>query len=236
MTRLETLLCACRRACVAGVGAAALAGCMPSPLLVYDFDTGTTQGWKVVSSVHDDKGVAYQPLLFTVSHFEGAQYPGHFPGGDPLNDKKGVLFVNGYQLGPWAQVSGFPATSEYWETSVYYSGLNVQGSQLWQGIKGVKAAVGDMYGATPGHVRANLGVAAMVAGKNEFFRETDANGQLLFHVVNHASTGQWSHITANLSIPANADVYMVFVELRGDWKNYHTYEGGIMIDQVEPIK
>jgi hypothetical protein len=212
------------------------AGCVPYPRAVYDFDDGTTQGWTVTGAVADDKGNAYTPGLFTASHFEAAQYPNSFPGGDPLNDKKGCLLINGYQMGPWAEQSNFPSSSEYWATSAHYSGLDAHGSTVWQGIQGVKASVGDNYGATPGHVTVNIGVRARIGGQDEVIRELDASGNPLFHPVNHQTTGMWSNLNAKLNIPANAEVYLVFIEIRGDWKNYHTYEGSIMIDQVEPIK
>lgn len=65
--------------------------------------------------------------------------------GDPLNDKKGCLFVNGGQIGAWIIKSGFPKNSQYWEMSAYVTGLNAYDFDAWQGIKGVKASVGDNY-------------------------------------------------------------------------------------------
>jgi hypothetical protein len=212
-----------------------LTACKPGPLAIYDFDDGTTQHW-TVSRVLDDKNNQYTDPLFTLSHFEAAQYPNSFPGGDPLNDKKGSLLLNGYQMGPWAQKFGFPNTSEYWYIFVSCGGLAGGGSKEWQGIKGIKASLGDSYGATPGHVSANIGVRAQVGGQSMLIMELDSSGNPLFHPINHQSTGKWTHLNATLNIPANAEVYLVYIWIRGDWKNYHTYEGALMIDQVEPIK
>jgi hypothetical protein len=213
-----------------------VAGCLPQPRLVYDFDDGTTQGWHVTGAVHDDQGNAYTPGLFTASHFEAAQYPASFPGGDPLNDSKGSLRVDGAQMGPWAQLAGFPNGAAYWATSAQCSGLDAYGSTAWQGIQGVSAAIGDVYGATPGHVTANLGVRARVGGQDLLIREVDGAGKPVFHPVSHASTYKWTHVDSKLSIPPGASVYMVFIEFHGDWKNYHTYEGAILVDSVTPIK
>ncbi len=235
MRRSESLP-AFRRYTLLLMAAPLLTGCMAHVRPVYDFDDATTQGWRLSGAVQDDQGNAYTPMLFSLSHFEAAQFPASFPGGDPLKDAKGALLVNGFQFDPWAQKFGFPNTSEFWEISTYYTGLDAYGSPLWQGIKGVKLAIGDMYGATPGHVTANVGIRVRVAGQDQLVRELDAAGKPLFHPVNHASTGKWSVISASLDVPPGADVYLVFVMIRGDWKNYHTYEGGIVIDQVEPMK
>lgn len=211
-----------------------LVSCSRVPLAVYDFDDGTTQGWKV-SGTFDDKGSVYTPI-FPASHFEAAQYPNSFPNGDPLNDKKGCLLINGGQMGYWAQTSGFPSNSEYWELTAYYTGLSAHKSTTWQGIKGVKASVGDNFGAAPGHMSANIKVRARIGGKEEVITELDASGNPLFHPVSHQLTGKWSHLSTNLNIPANSEVYQVMITIRGDWKTFALYEGAIMIDQVEPIK
>jgi len=211
-----------------------LVGCLSPPRSVYDFDDGTTQGWKV-TGVFDDQGNIYSPI-FPLSHFEAAQYPNSFPNGDPLDDKKGCLLINGGQMGPWVTMSGFPATSEYWEVTAYYTGLNAWGSSTWQGLKAVKASVGDNYGAVPGHITVNIGVRATVAGQDEEITELDASGKPVYQPVNHQITGKWSHLTSTFNLPSNADVYQVWIRIRGDWKDYSLYEGSIMIDQVEPVK
>ena len=202
------------------------------PPSVFDFDDGTTQGWKV-TGVFDDQGSIYTPI-FPLSHLESAQYPASFPQGDPLNDKKGCLFVNGGQMGPWVTKSGFPKNSAYWEVTAYYTGLNK--SSAWQGIKGVKAAVGDNYGAVAGHLYVNIGVRAKVGGQDKVISELDAGGKPLFRPVNHQLAGKWSHLDVKLNIPPNAEIYQVWVKFRGDWQNYKLYEGGLMIDQVEAVK
>ena len=210
------------------------ASCARVPLAAYDFDDGTVQGWKI-SAVFDDQGKAYTPF-FNILHFEAAQYPNSFPNGDPLHDLKGCFMINGGQMGPWVTKSGFPSNSTYWETTAYYTGLNAYDFSAWQGIKGVKATVGDCFGATPGHVTASIGVRAKAGGQDKVFVEKDASGKPFFQPVGNQLTGKWSHLTTTLAIPANADVFQVWIKIRGDWKSYHVYEGGIMIDQVEPIK
>lgn len=209
--------------------AASLAACPQVPLKVYDFDDGTTQGWKV-SAIHDDAGNAYTPLI-PVQHFEAAQYPGSFPGGDPLNDKKGSFLIFPNQMGPWVTASGFPPGSEYWEITAYYTGLDAYGSKAWQGIKGVEVSVGDNFGAEPGHIFVNVGVSTKTGSQYAQIVEQDLSGAPLFHKVAH---DKWSRISANLSIPQNATVYQVWIKIRGDWKSYTLYEGALMLDQVEP--
>ncbi len=127
--------------------------CVATPRVVYDFDDGTTQGWKI-TAVADDKGVWHTPA-FPLSHFEAAQYPNRFPGGDPPSDNKGCLYIDGGEMGPWQQQSGFPSSAKYWEVIAYYNGLNARKSNAWLGIKGVKASLGDNFGAVPGQLTAN---------------------------------------------------------------------------------
>ncbi len=207
-------------------------GCSPVPKSVFDFDDGTTQGWKI-TAVSDDKGKAYSPF-FPLSHFEEAQYPDKFPMGDPENDKKGCLLIDGYQMSGWVQKSGFPDTAKYWEVTVYYTGLNAGNSTAWQKLKGVKVSLGDNFGVSPGHITANVGVRAKMGGKDSEIAELDAGGKPLFRPISHHSTGKWSHIDAKLSVPANAEVYQVWVRFRGEWKAL--YEGQLMIDQVAAVK
>lgn len=218
------------RCLIIGLFAVPLTGC-PGPLSVYDFDDGTTQGWKV-TAIHDDKGKPYMPII-PVQHFEAAQYPGSFPTGDPLKDKKGSFLINPGQMGPWVSKSGFPSTSEYWEITAYYTGLDAKNSTVWQGIKGVEVSVGDDLGAEPGHIYANVGVSIDSGGKYTEIAELNSSGKPLFHPVAH---DKWTRISANLSVPKNAKVDQVWVKIRGDWKNYTLYEGQLMIDQVEPVK
>lgn len=222
------------RAAALLITAVAISACLPAPRAVYDFDDGTTQGWDI-TAVSDDSGQFYIPI-FPLQHNEATQCPNKFPQGDPLQDKNGALLINGGQMGPWATQSGFPANSQYWEVTAYYRGLDSQSSTTWQGIKGIKACIGDMFGATPGHVSANLGVRVKIGTADQEIREVDASGKPLFHAVNHASVGQFSQIQANLNIPSNATVYQVNVTIRGDWKSYNLYEGGVAIDRVEPVK
>ncbi len=214
-----------------GMFAASVAGCAQMPRSAYDFDDGTTQGWKV-TAVRDDTGKVYTPI-FPVQHAEAAQYPGSFPMGDPLKDKKGSLLINPGQMSGWVSVSGFPSASEYWETTAYYTGLTAYGSAIWQGIKGVAVSVGDDLGTAPGHIFANVGVSTDTGGKHVEIAELDSSGKPLFRPVAH---DKWSRISAKLNVPQNASVYKVWVKIRGDWKNYKLYEGQLMIDQVEPVK
>ena len=211
---------------------ATLQGCAPAPKPVFDFDDGTTQGWKI-TAVSDDKGKAYSPF-FALAHFEGAQYPDKFPMGDPPSDKKGSLLVEGGQISAWVQQSGFPDTAKYWEFTVYYTGLNANNSTAWQNLKGVKLSLGDNFGQSPGQITANVGVRATIGGKDSEIAELDAGGKPLFRPINHQSTGKWSHIDAKLNVPAKADVYQVWIRFRGDWEAL--YEGQLMIDQVAAVK
>ena len=207
-------------------------GCSAVPKAVYDFDDGTTQGWQI-TAVFDEKGTPYTPF-FPLTHFEAAQYPDKFPAGDPLNDKNGCLAVQGGQMGPWAKQAGFPDTAQYWEVTVYYTGLNAWSSTAWQKLKGVKVTLGDVFSIPPGEVKANVGVRARIAGKDTEIAERNAAGQPVFHSINHQSAGKWTHLDAKLDVPANADVYQVWVRFRGDWKAL--YEGALLIDQVTAVK
>ena len=203
-----------------------IANCAGVPRAVYDFDDGTVQGWKI-TGVFDDQGNEYPPFF----NMENS-----LPGSNLDHDTNGCLIIFGEQMGRWAAKSGFPPGSMYWETTVYYTGLNAYDSALWQGIKGVKVSIMENIGTVPGHVTAGIGVRVKIAGCDKEIVELDPNGNPLFHPINRLWKGEWSHLAARLIIPANAEVYQVRIKLRGDWQNYKFYEGGIMIDQVEPLK
>ncbi len=199
------------------------AGCQTSPLSIYDFDDGTTQGWKL-TAVADDQQNFYTPF-FDLLH-----------SGKKTNSKKGHLLISGGQFGPWAKLSGFPEkTSKYWELTAYYTGLYAYKSNLWQGIKGVEVDVMDEYGMGVNPVLVNIGVRVEIAGKDKNIMEVGTQGKPLFHPINHASTGKWSHLKANLNIPSNATVNQVWIKFRGSL-NPGLYEGFLYIDNVKPIK
>jgi len=198
----------------------------------FDFDDGTTQGWKH-SVIHDDKNVFYYPPeFFTLSHFEGAQYPGSFPQGDNLTDKKGCLLLDGGQLSQQdLSKAGFPATSETWGVIASFTGL--QNTSSWQNIKGVSAALGDNYAIEDGHLKATISV--WVDDGTSMFEvyELDSSNQPVYHALKH---GSWTQITSNLKVPSGGKVFQVSIHIIGDWKDYKVYEGGICIDEVTPIQ
>ncbi|MBN1386869.1 MAG: hypothetical protein JW965_00385 [Bacteroidales bacterium] len=199
-------------------------GCRPTPLQIYDFEDGTTQGWKV-TAVSDDQQNFYTPF-FDLYH-----------SGKNQNLKSGYLVISGGQFGSWSQVSGFPEnTSKYWELTAYYTGLEAWGSDIWQGIKGVEADVQDDFGTGPDQIKVNIGLRVDLGGQSKEIAETDTQGNPIFHPINHASSGKWSNLKANLIVPSNAIVDQVWIKFKGDL-NPGLYEGGgLYIDNVKPVK
>lgn len=208
-----------------------LAGKGPKP--VFDFDDGTTQGW-TANGIFDDAGKKYDGSLYKVAHGEEHQYPDKFPCTgvpskcDPLTDKKGSLLLSIAALQPSLPQFNFPTNSNYWQVELVSPSLSKL--KLFQNKSEFDAYIGDMFGTDPGHVRAVMLLNVDIGGST---KQVMPIGGVTEQVV---SKDAWTKLSAKFTVPAGGSIRNIVIRIRGDWKTYKLYEGGIFVDHIAAVK
>lgn len=199
---------------------------------VFEFDDGTTQGW-TANGIFDDAGKKYDGSLYKIGHGEQHQYPDKFPCTaanpskcDPLNDKKGSLLLSIADLQPSLPMVNFPSNSNYWQAELISPAL----SKLFQNKSEFEAYIGDMFSIEPGHVRAVMLMNIDVGGS---IQQITPVGGAVEQVV---SKDAWTKLSAKFAVPAGGYIKNIIIRIRGDWKTYKLYEGGIFVDHVAAVK
>lgn len=207
-----------------------LSGQGPKP--VFDFDDGTTQLW-TTNGLFDDTGKKYNGGLYKLAHGEQHQYPDKFPCTaanpakcDPLNDKNGSLLISIVALQPALPMLAFPADSNYWHIELISPKL----STLFQNKSEFEAYVGDMFSIDEGHIRAELLLYVENGGTINLLLPTSGGTEQVL-----SKTG-WTKLSAKFSIPSGAYIRNAVIRIKGDWKTYKLYEGGIFVDHVAAVK
>lgn len=201
------------------------------PKPVFEFDDGTAQLW-TANGLFDDAGKKYDGGLYKLAHGEQHQYPDKFPCTaahpqkcDPLNDNKGSLLLSIAELQPALPAFNFPADSNYWHIELMSPAL----SKLFQNKSEFEAYIGDMLGVDEGHIRAELLLYVESGGIINLLLPTSGGTEQVI------SKSGWTKLSAKFSIPQGAYIRNAVIRIKGDWKTYKLYEGGIFVDHVAGV-
>jgi hypothetical protein len=167
-----------------------------------------------------------------VAHGEQHQYPDKFPCTaanptkcDPLNDKNGSLLLSIAALQPALPTFNFPADSNYWHIELISPTL----SKLFQNKSEFEAYVGDMFGIEEGHIRAELLLYVEESGTINLLLPIGGGTEQII------SKNSWTKLSAKFLIPQGAYIRNAVIRIKGDWKTYKLYEGGIFVDHVAGV-
>lgn len=202
------------------------------PKSIFDFDDGTAQGW-TGNGIFDDAGKKYDGSLYKVGHGEQHQYPNKFPCTasnpskcDPLKDKNGSLLFSIAALQPSLPQFNFPGNSNYWQAELVSPTL----SKLFQNKSEFEVHIGDMFGIDQGHIRAGILLNVDVSGG---VKQLAPVGGVTEKIV---SKDNWTKLSAKFTVPSGGYIRNIVIRIRGDWKTYKLYEGGIYVDHAGAIK
>jgi hypothetical protein len=201
------------------------------PKSVFEFDDGTTQLW-TGNGVFDDAGKKYDAGLYKVAHAEQYQYPDKFPCTnanplkyDPLNDKNGSLLLSIADLQVALPTFNFPANSNYWHIELISPTL----STLFQNKSEFEAYVGDMFGIDEGHITAELLLYIEDHGTINLLLPVGGGTEQII------AKNAWTKLSAKFLVPQGAYIRNAVIRIKGDWKIYKLYEGGLFVDHVAGV-
>lgn len=209
----------------------ALGACSTTPFYTFNIEpTGHIAGWTAVG-IRDDQGSlhaapdgsALLKLFFADQHEAPTYFPCTASTPATCDSIKGYGSLGiALPQGSVLKQAGFPDGSLYWQVDVLSPVLPLTA----QGMTGLQAYVGDLYGVYPGQVSASLFVLAEVGGA---VQEILPVGGATFSTVSKTA---WTVVSLPFALPTGAVPRHWGVRLRGVWKGQQAYDGALFVDNV----
>jgi hypothetical protein len=203
----------------------------------FHFNDGTVQGWTVDATYDGDTPDHVPGFVYTGPAFwDGANDVRNEPEHDPKGD---VIGSASYYAGPGNPDPG-EVTTGTWRFD--FVSPDLSGEPDWQGVQGLSVHVADtasVPGVSNGDDLLSVRFLLETTAPDGSIVLVDevAGGQVVVHTLPAVKSHQWIHLTAQLPVPTGHTLRHVRVRVFGTAvpKNSGVYDGGVVIDDVDPF-